>query len=895
MPLVKLPFKPGVNKEVTNYSNEGGYNVSNLIRFRATYAEKIGGWADTNYAANPDAPTSFTFNGVTHSMTNWITLKGENLIGFGTTQGFFVQNGIGTAYHDITPIAKTVSLSAGSFVTTSIGSPVITVNSPNNGLDIGTIVYFAPATGTTTSTLVDGVTIYYGSQYSGLHAYAVINVIKDSSQVEVTATGDGTYATLVGVFNVVPPPGTSITVSNMSIDGYNGVYSVYSSTSTTLVYLNATTGSGSGGTVVWPTDSFQIIGTGAAIAGNTAGGAATTGTYLVNSGNSTTEANYAWGIGTWGLGLWGMGQPAFTTYNNRLWSQASFGDDLIFTIPGNPIYYWVKSTVNWTPAITLAAYAGTQNYQTVITTSEAINTNTFTVDFNTYVYPGEVISFNSGSATTGSIPTGTTVLSIIGLTVTVSDLVTIPIGSLLNLSYSGEYVPRQTNKLFISSVYQFVICLGANPYNPVDANSAFDPLLIRWSDQTVPSQWIPLTSNQSGEQSLGNGSTLVTAVTNLQVILVYTDTAIYGMQYIGAPYVFSFTLLQDNISIISPNAALTANNVTWWMGNDKFYMYNGTVQVLPSTLRRHVFSNINKTQAWQTVVGYNEGFSEIWWFYPSADSNTNDSYVKFNFADQVWDYGFLNRSAWLGSALQKYPMAGFSTQVTYLTASITNAQKTVYVANASSFPNTGAIVIGTEIISYTNIRQNTSTEWQFEGCTRGAYNSTAATHAAYTPVKDVVPNQIMFHEYGVDVHTIPGVTLPVVSYIQSSDVDMQNGEHFGYVWRILPDLTFINSASNNPQVTMTILPRINSGAPYTQEVDKPTVKNERQYGPAAVFPIEQFTGQIYTRVRGRQMTFRMDTGNLANPTLVYGFPASALGVMWQLGNMRVDIKPDGRR
>ena len=660
MPLTKIPFKPGINKEVTQYANEGGYYDCNLVRFRMGYAQKIGGWANTNYAANHESPSSFTFNGVTHSMTNWITAKSENLIGFGTTQGFFVQNGIGTAYHDITPIAKTASLPAGSFVTTTIGSPVITVNSPNNGLDVGTIVYFAPATGTTTSTTVDGVTIYFGNQIDGTYAYSVINVIKDSSQVEVTATGSGSVATLTGTFTIVPPPGTSITVSNMSIDGYNGVYNVITSSGTTLTYANTTTGSGVGGTVVWPTDSFQVIGTGAATVGGVAGGIALSATYLVNSGNSTTEANYAWGIGTWGLGLWGLGQPTYTTYNNRLWSQASFGDDLIFSIPGKPIYYWVKSTVNWTPAITLAQYAGTQNYQSVTTTSEAINTTTFTVEFNDYVYPGEVISFNSASPTTGSIPTGTTVLSIVGLVVTVSNPVTIPSGSILNLSYSGLYVPKQTNRLFVSPVYQFVIALGSNPYDPANANSAFNPLLVRWSDQTVPEQWIPLTSNQSGEQSLGNGSTLVTAINNLQIILVYTDTAVYQMQYVGAPYVFSFTLLQENISIISPNAAITANNVSWWMGIDKFYIYNGIVQVLPSTLRRYVFSNINKEQQWQVVAGYNEGFSEIWWFYPKGDSVECNDAIIFNFRDKKWyDAGQAlgaQRSAGVFSEVFRFPV-----------------------------------------------------------------------------------------------------------------------------------------------------------------------------------------------------------------------------------------------
>ena len=819
-----------------------------------------------------------------------ITNQSENLIGFGTTQGFFVQNGIGTAYHDITPAAKVVSLPVNSFQTNNAGTPILTVYSPNNGVDVGTTIYFAATSGTDTSTTIDGVTVYFGNQTTvGAKSYTVISVTVDTFQAAVTAVGDGTIVTLTGVFSVPASVGSSITVSGLTVDAFNGVYDVISSSGTTITYYNATTGSATGGTVVFPTDSFQIIGDGNASSGFTLGGEAVTATYLVNSGNVTTEAQYAWGTGTWGLGLWGLGQPTFITYSNRTWSQAAFGDDLIFSIQGEPIYYWVKSTLNWTPAITLSNYAITQNYQTVTTTDPGgvFNSNTFTVEFNDYVYPGEVISFAPGS--TGAIPAGTTILSIVGLVVTVSNLVTIPNNSVLNVSYSGLYVPTQTNKIFVSPVYQFVIALGSNPYDPANAKSSFNPLLVRWSDQTIPAQWIPQNSNQAGEQSLGSGSRLVTAVNNLQIILVYTDTSVYQMQYIGAPYVFSFTLLQDNLSIISQNAALTANNVTWWMGLDKFYMYNGTVQVLPCTLRRYVFSNINKDQAWQVVAGYNEGFGEIWWFYPSVNSVINDSYVKFNFNDNVWDYGSLNRTAWLGTSLQKYPMAAYSTELTYLTSVIGPYTTVIPVANSSTFPNSGTITIGVELIAYTG---NTGTS--FTGCTRGAYGSSSTIHENYKPVAYVVPNQILFHEYGIDDRSIYNAVLPVQSYIQSSAVGIGDGHHFASVWRIIPDLTFVNSGFN-PQVTLSVLPQINPGTQYDQNVDQPTVKNVKTYGTIPQYPIEQYTGQVYTRIRGRQFAFRVDTGNINNTNSVYGLPSTSVGVMWQLGSMRLDIRPDGRR
>ena len=478
----------------------------------------------------------------------------------------------------------------------------------------------------------------------------------------------------------------------------------------------------------------------------------------------------------------------------------------------------------------------------------------------------------------------------------------------LNVSYSGQFVPTQTNRIFISNVYQFVIALGANPYDPFNPNTEYNPLLVRWSDQANPYQWIPMASNQSGEQSLGNGSRLITAVPNLQVILVFTDTAIYQMQYVGPPYVFSFTLLQENISIASQNAAITANNVTWWMGSDKFYMFNGSVQVLPCPIRRYVFTNLNKDQAWKIVAGYNEGFSEIWWFYPSATSEINDSYVKFNFADQVWDYGTLNRTAWNGNTTYDYPMAAHSVQNTYLTSALTatnGTNLTISVADTSSFHTSGILLIDSEQIIYTG-----KTATSFTGCTR----TSAATHSKYTSVGLLTPNQILFHEYGIDDNSIPNVTLPVQSFIQSSDIGLAEGNDLFSVNRIIPDLTFTNSTQGTtPIITTTVYPRLNPGSDYQTNVDTPTITAVNiPESEAAAFPPEQYTGQpssrsllvagqgqIYTRVRGRTIAFRVDTGDLSNYVSISGYPlqvpSNSIGNMWQLGLMRFDVRKDGKR
>jgi hypothetical protein len=156
---------------------------------------------------------------------------------------------------------------------------------------------------------------------------------------------------------------------------------------------------------------------------------------------------------------------------------------------------------------------------------------------------------------------------------------------------------------------------------------------------------------------LPSGSRIVTGARTRQEILVWTTSILYSLQFTGTNDVFGIQQLADNISIISPRAKATANNTTFWMGLDKFYMYNGTVQTLPTTLRNHVFGNLNFDQADQIISGTNEGWNEVWWHYPSANSNQNDRYVIYNHVEQNWYYGSLNRSAWNDSPLRQYPQA----------------------------------------------------------------------------------------------------------------------------------------------------------------------------------------------------------------------------------------------
>jgi hypothetical protein len=291
-----------------------------------------------------------------------------------------------------------------------------------------------------------------------------------------------------------------------------------------------------------------------------------------------------------------------------------------------------------------------------------------------------------------------------------------------------------------------------------------------------------------------------------QEINVWTDAAIYAMQYIGPPLVWQITLLADNISITSPNAMATASGVVYWMGVDKFYSYSGRVETLPCSVRTYIYSNINRQQFAQIYAGTNEGYSEVWWFYCSANSNTIDRYVIFNYLDRVWYYGTLDRTAWLDSPLRQFPIAA-----------------------------TGN-------------------------------------------------NLLVYHEAAVDDGSTNPPS-PINSYVQSSDFDINDGHNYGFVWRMLPDITFDGSNTSGltqetPFVTFTMRPRQNPGSGYSTAYPD-TVQSTQSYAGQQTYNVQEFTEIVYTRARGRQLAFRVSS--------------DTLGTQWQLGVPRIDVRPDGRR
>ena len=767
MPLQKLQFRPGINREMTTYANEGGYYSCDKIRFRSGQPEKIGGWI--NQSTN-------TFIGVCRSLFNWITFASENLLGVGTNQKFYVE--LYGQYKDITPISDTLSLPLNPFATTNASYAVVVTTTAPHNIAIGTYVTF-----------------------SGVSGGGVVNDVTLTGEFEVIAT----------------PTSTSFTIRANQVA--------------------TSTGSGGGSTVVATVD--------------------------LNAGNAVFSLGLGWGGGPWGFGGWGIGST--TASQIRLWSQDNDNENLILNPRGGPIYYWNKDTsTSPTPrAVTLNSYADTQ-VKTTTTATFLAGASTITVADPTGIDTGSVISgtgITAGTYVTTAYVSGST-------TVPISAVTTAGSSGNYTFSYSGRHIPNNTYKVSTSSSGNFCIAFGSNPYNPVNFSEDFDPLLVRWSDADNPFEWVPSTLNQAGETRLSYGSYIVTSADTRQEILVWTDAAIFSMQYLGPPYVWGLNLLLDNISIASPNAAFTVNNVTYWMGVDKFYVYSGRVETLPCALRQFIFTNINTDQLAQVVCGANEGYNEVWWFYPTADSLINNRYIIYNYVENTWAYGSLERGYWLDSPLRQYPMAAFSYQKSFLSSAINDSVITIPLLNAASYPNEGVVTIDFEKILYTG-----KTSSSLTGCTRGYEGTTATSHIQYSAATYSVPNQIMNHEYGNDDRSTT-TTLPIAAYIESSDFDIGDGHNFGFVWRILPDLTFIGSSSNTPAVTLTVKARQDSGTLYFSG-DSPTVQETTPY------PIEVYTGQVYTRIRGRQMAFRL--------------ASSDLGVGWQMGAMRIDIRPDGRR
>ena len=707
MPLKKIIFKSGVNRENTRYTTEGGWYECDKIRFRQGTPEKVGGWYQISNS---------TFLGVCRALWNWITLASLNVLAVGTNLKYYIESG-GT-YYDITPLkysTATTSLNNAFSVTNTLKTVVVTW--AGSDLYTGDVVQISGCT-----VAVGGIP---ASDFN--NQFTVTRIGLNTFQITVNTAATSTVPNAGGTISITVLRYTvaltnpfqcfigspTIRVTATSHGGITGNFVNFTSTST----FYGVTITGWYQMTVIDANTYDITASTNATNSASSQGGSVTAQYQIDTGTDIAVPLSGWGSGAWGSGSWG--NSATTAQDLRLWSQANFGENLVFGPRGGGMYYW--------------------------------------------------------TAANGVTSIGVNISTIVG----------------------ASDVPIIQNYIAISDVSRFVFAFGCNDYG----SSVQDPMLIRWSDQESITMWTPAATNQAGSLRLSHGSLIVTAMQVRQEVLVWTDSSLYSLQYLGPPAVWGSTLLGDNISIVGENGTALASGVVYWMGRDKFYRYDGSVSTLSCDLRQFIYGNINLSQASQFFASTNEGFNEVWFYYCSEGSTVIDTYVVYNYLEQVWYYGYLGRTAWLDTGLRNYPLA--------------------------------------------------------------------ATYA----------NNIVYHEYGVD----DGTSLPasaIDSYIVSSEFDIDDGHNFGFVWRILPDLTFRGSTSDNPNVTMTLYPLQNSGSGYND----PLSEGGSAYATVARTSevlVEQFTGTIYVRVRGRQMAFKVENNNL--------------GDQWQLGAPRIDIRPDGRR
>jgi hypothetical protein len=412
-------------------------------------------------------------------------------------------------------------------------------------------------------------------------------------------------------------------------------------------------------------------------------------------------------------------------------------------------------------------------------------------------------------------------------------------------------VPTQAMQILVSQNDKHLLCFGATPYG----GGSFDPLLIRWATQDQPNVWTPLVTNSAGFLRVSRGSAIVCAVATRQEILVYTEGTLNSLQFVGTTDVFSLNELSDNISVIGPRAVVAVNNTAYWMGHDKFYAYTGRVETLPCTLRNHVFQNFNYDQADQVVSGTNEGWNEVWWFYPTATSQVNDAYVIYNHLEKIWYYGTIDRTAWSDSSLREYPQAVTGT---YVTGSIASTTLTVTAVSVGVL-QVGSVITGTGIAVGTII---TALGTGTGGI--GTYTVNISQSVVSTAI--TADSIIYNHEEGLN-----DGTDAMTSFIASSDFDLGDGEQFILSKRIIPDLSFTGSTAALPAVTMYIKPRNFPGNAYSNTDSEQVIETS----------VDVYTEQIFMRARARQMAIEIESTDL--------------DVQWQLGSPRLDGRPDGRR
>jgi len=778
MPLTALKFKPGINRESTSYSNEGGWFNGDKIRFRFGNVEKIGGWS---------AYSDSTFLGTCRALFSWVALDATKYLGIGTNLKYYIADG--GQYNDITPVRSTTGAGDVTFAATN-GSSVITVTDAAHGANLNDFVTFSAAAslgGNVTATILNAehqitavtnnniysITVsvtangsdtgnggsstvgayqvntgldtnFFGTGWgagvwNGVDTNEITTTLNE--ELDASETGvDVTSATGMSTSDVIDVGGELMLISGISTNtltvtrAHGGTTAAVHSDGelVRLVLGNATAaddtvtlindGSGLSATATTVTvDSAANFTTTGYIKINDeiieyTGKTSTTFTGLIRGSLSTTAATHVDNDAVIEAAF-GWGMPAEGTVSGAVltnWTHDNFGEDLLLNIKNGGIFYWDRTAGTSSRAVALSSLSG------------------------------------------------------------------------------SNLAPTVAKQIMVSDQDRHVIAFGCDGETSIGTQ---DPLLIRFGTQESLLDFQTLPTNTAGELRISTGSEIVVAIQTKQQILVFTDVSLHGMQFLGPPFTFGLTEISRNITIASPNAAVAVNDFVFWMGSKEFYVYGGTVQRLPCTVLDYVFSDFNRDQIGKVYSGHNSSYGEVWWFYPSKSSNTNDRYVIYNYQEKLWYFGTLNRTAWVDRGINQYPIAA-------------------------------------------------STD-----------------------------NKLYYHEFGQD----DGSTNPpsaISANVESSQMDIGDGEKFTLVRRVLPDITFRDSTNETPRVNMVVKTRNFPGVTFNE-----TASN--QVAQSVSTPVELFTEQLHVRLRGRSFAFRVES--------------DVTGVMWRLGTPRLDVRPDGRR
>lgn len=870
--LQKLSFRPGVNREGTDYAGEGGWYSCNLVRFRSGLPEKLGGWVINGNGY---------FLGTCRNLIEWISLAGYYILGIGTNLKYYVQ--VGNKYYDITPTRLDLTLGANPVypiygalsgnisdtdTTITVASGTAFTHASPYVITIGTEdIYVGFAAGTSLSGCVRG---YNGTTAASHLSGATIT----STYVAVACTASGAG------------PGDFVTFENLSAFGpytssvLNAEFQVMG-VSTNYITVNtgvqSTSTTNGGGNV--PAHAF----------------------FQISIGGDINIFGNGWGVGPWVAQFPGAGSTTTTADINDSVTTIPVTDTTAFAASGY-VYIeaeWIQYSGKTSTSLTGCTRGSGQTSATSHLSGRTVTGLQYSTDlarawntgitlsdsvegFRQYLRLwssdnyGQMLVFNpaNGPVYYWDAATG------VGLSSS-GEVISRGI-DILDFPGADGYGPVVASNVLVTEERHIVAFSTNDWWNPdVALQTQQDPMLIRWCAQENPAEWdITVVGTTAGSQRLSLGSQIISVQATRQEYLIWTDSALYSMRYLGPPYVFGFNPLATDITIASANGVITANNITYWMGQDKFYAYSGRVDTLPCALRQYIFDDINTGQLEQIYAGQNEKFNEVWWFYPSAGSTYNDRYVVYNYLEKLWYYGQLLRSAWMGSHIQAVPIAAYNRagilEVTGVTSTgAINGVAIVDNGQYTSLPTTSSV---------------TAAGGTGEGCSfvptfnaNGDLTSVIVSQPGvnYT-VGDLLTiiggqgaGNILYHETGLN-NAAVNPPLPLDAYIESSDFDLGEGNSLSFVTRIIPDVDFIGSTGVTPYVNITISGRDYPGQGTFRYADASVVASSK-----VTTQIYNYTNQAWIRLRARQVAFRISSDDL--------------NVKWQLGVPRLRIQPDGRR